>query len=152
MRIKYALITTALLVTLCAGVQAQTRVYQTTDADGNPIYSDAPSEDATTVEIPATNVLTAPPPAPALPAQEPGPEVAEGAPAVELGAGPAIIVNDEESRRIRAGGDGFVTKEAPDGAIIVNEREQQRALKEGEEYFKDHDGVRRIRVRKGGHR
>lgn len=55
-------------------------------------------------------------------------------------------------RRRAAEGDGFVTKETADGPIIVNQREQQRALEENEEYFVDHEGVRRIRVRKSGHR
>jgi hypothetical protein len=153
MRIKYALITTTLLVTLCAGVQAQTRVYQTTDADGNPVFSDEPSENAQSVDIPATNVVNAPPPMEPVATPAPAPDAALGAPAAALEEGPRIVLGDDDERRRRAAeGDGFVTKETPDGPIIVNEREQQRALKENEEYFVDHEGVRRIRPRRGGHR
>jgi hypothetical protein len=139
----------SLLIPLCAGAQAQTEVYETTDSDGNPAFSDAPTQNSQTVEIPPTNVAKSPP----ISARPPA-----ATSAAPDAAGPKpgeshIIVNRDYGGRLSRDdqGDGFVTKRTPDGDIIVNEREQERALKEEEEYFTDGDGVRRIRVRRGSH-
>jgi hypothetical protein len=153
MAIKHSL-TMSLLILLCTGTQAQTQVYETTDADGNPVFSDSPTKNSQTVEIEPTNIADRPPAAPAAAAvPDTAPTSSPGAARQGTGDSHVIVNSDYGSRLSRDDqGDGFVTKHTPDGDIIVNEREQERALKEEEEYFTDRDGVRRIRVRKSSHR
>jgi hypothetical protein len=153
MAIKHSL-TMSLLVLLCTGAQAQTQVYKTTDADGNPVFSDSPTKNSQTVEIEPTNIADRPPAAPAAAAvPDTAPISNPGTARQGAGESRVIVNSDYDSRLSRDDqGDGFVTKHTPDGDIIVNEREQERALKEEEEYFTDRDGVRRIRVRKSSHR
>jgi hypothetical protein len=56
---------------LASGVKAE--IYETVDKEGNPVFSDTPSQGAKEVELPAENIADAPPPStrPAEPAREP---------------------------------------------------------------------------------
>ena len=69
-------ITISLSVILFALVLAsvvKAEIYETVDKEGNPVFSDTPSQGAKEVELPAENIADAPPPStrPAEPAREP---------------------------------------------------------------------------------
>ncbi len=155
MPIKHTLTVTTLMLMLSTGVQSQTRVYETADAQGNTVFSDTPSANSETVYIPETNV-TEPPPAMTEPLTSQS-RAAQGkaseAPESEQGGRRIVNRDEQKERRMRddGDGDGFVTEHTADGDILVNEREKERARTE-EEYFIDENGVRRIRVHKHVHR
>ena len=112
--------------------QAQTKVYESTDAEGNPVFTDTPSEGATSVEIPQTNVATPVepgPPAAAVPEARAAPAGVVAAPEEQSGI---IIVNrDEEEHRE---GDRWRTEHTEDGDILSQEprHEQLEEVIDGE--------------------
>lgn len=83
---------------------AHAQVYQSTDADGNVLFSDQPTPASEEVKIPETNVgdsIDVPPPAPA-PVVEPKPEIAieESPPELE-GELKGIVKKSKKKRRRR---------------------------------------------------
>jgi len=93
--LQFLALTTVLLAALAA--QAQTRIYKSVDAEGNPVFTDDPTSGAQTVDIPATNSADAVSarPAPARPAAAPGraqPAVDGELPELE----PGLLVRDDE--------------------------------------------------------
>jgi hypothetical protein len=70
-----------------AGVMAQ--VYETVDDQGNPVFSDTPSQGAKEVELPPENIADAPPPstrpAEVAPKPQPQPQPDQGAPQRKTG-------------------------------------------------------------------
>ena len=118
----------ALSLAVTALSQAQTRVYESTDAEGNTVFSDTPSEGAKSMEIPQTNVATpVEPTATPVPSQSGDrPVSAEVVEASE--EHPRIIAGGEEERRE---GDRWRTEHTEDGDILT----QQPPREEGEEVY-----------------
>jgi hypothetical protein len=155
MQIKHSLTAITLVLMMSAGVQAQTRVYETTDADGNKVFSDMPSENSQSIDIPETNIANPPPAQLKSPATESASMPQEASTESDREQGGRIIVNrdtEEEGRMRRDGdGDGFVTEHTPDGDILVNERERERiqeqVQEQEQEYSTGEHGVRRAHPR-----
>ena len=103
--LKIRILLPALLLGLCLPVMAQ-QVYRSTDAQGNVVFSDKPTQGSETVDINAPNIadsVKVPAPQPEQ-AVEPKPEVAkkETAPAPE-GESPSIQDEvDDETRYLRS--------------------------------------------------
>lgn len=120
--------------------QAQTKVYESTDAEGNPLFSDTPSEGSKSMEIQQTNVATPVEPEP------PGAAASEGsaAPAGVVAAPverPRIIVNRDEEER--GEGDRWRTEHNEDGDILTQEpprRGQSEGAIEGDKWRTEHTG------------
>jgi hypothetical protein len=108
----------ALSCAVIALSQAQTKIYESTDAEGNTVFSDTPSEGAESLEIQPTNIA-----APVEP-EAPTAAISEGkaAPAGVVVAPQEhsrVIVNgDEEEHR---GGDRWRTEHTEDGDILTQE-------------------------------
>jgi hypothetical protein len=91
---------TGLAVTLVVAL-AQAQIYQSEDAEGNPVFSDTPSSGASEVELPDANIAK---PVEAAPSEsvEPGP-AAEEAPAEQAwqapdpDAGPDVIIIGDQT-------------------------------------------------------
>ena len=62
---RLTLLTKAGLLLVCLVATATAQVYETTDKEGNPSFSDEPSPDATEIELQQTNTVEPPSPQPA---------------------------------------------------------------------------------------
>ncbi|APQ12273.1 hypothetical protein NS274_17500 [Pseudomonas oryzihabitans] len=85
---------------LCLACSAQAAIYKSVDAEGNTVFSDQPSANATPVQVPPTNTVGNPQPAPSIPS----------APAAATPAGPAfsrLEVNLPNDEAIRANNGTF---------------------------------------------
>ena len=91
---RYLKTFTTCLVAMALHSTAWAQIYETTDAQGNPDFTDSPPDaDATVVDLPQTNVIDAPPPEQQ---QESQPQT------VESGPPPAqenntVIINDSDN-------------------------------------------------------
>ena len=108
----------ALTLAVAALSQAQTKVYESTDAEGNTVFSDTPSEGAQSMEIPPTNVATPVEPGPPPTAVSAGKASAAGVDE-DLEEHPRIIVNREEEEHRE--GDRWRTEHTEDGDILSQE-------------------------------
>jgi hypothetical protein len=121
----------ALSLAVTALSQAQTRVYESTDDEGNTVFSDTPSEGAKSMEIPQTNVATPVEPA-ATPVQSQSGDSPVSGEVVEASEEhPRIIVDGEEERRE---GDRWRTEHTEDGDILT----QQSKPGEGDRWRTEH--------------
>ena len=77
----YSVILLTLL--LASGVKAQ--IYETVDDQGNPVFSDTPSQGAKEVELPTENIADAPPPSTRPAEVAPKPQPDQGAPQRKTG-------------------------------------------------------------------
>lgn len=112
----FAAITVVLLVSGPAA--AQTRVYETREADGEPAFSDVPSGESRAIDIPATNIAE---PASAGDARDRHGSERPIDAAAQEGPNITIVGDSSASKDV---GDGFVEKQTPEGAILVNQRER----------------------------
>ena len=99
--LKFRILLPALLLGLCLPVMAQ-QVYRSTDAQGNVMFSDTPTQGSETITIGAPNIadsVKVPPPQPEQ-AIEPKPEVANE----ETAPAPMDIQKevDDETRYLRS--------------------------------------------------
>jgi hypothetical protein len=118
----------ALFCAVTALSQAQTQVFESTDAEGNTVFSDAPSEGAKSMEIPETNIATPvepEAPAAALSEGKAAPSEAVAAPQEQN----RVFVNGDEDERRE--GDRWRTEHTEDGDILT----QQPKPGEGEEGY-----------------
>ena len=90
-----------MLAMILAGVLAQAQIYQSEDAEGNPVFSDTPTSGASKVELPDANIAE-PVEAAARESEEPAPAEPE-APAEQAWQAPdpdagrdVIIIGDQQ--------------------------------------------------------
>lgn len=123
MRARLELLLPLAMILAASSVSAQTRVYESEDAEGNPVFSDEPDAGARTIEIPPANSADAPPPG-STPAPAADTHSADRTTAQAPVDKPSITViggnSDDESD------DGFVRERTPEGDILVNKRERDK--------------------------
>lgn len=119
----------ALVLSLAVTVlsQAQTKVYESTDAEGNTVFSDTPSEGAKPMEIPPTNVATPVEPEPRAAVVSEGGAAPTGAP--EKPEEQVRFIGNGDDKRIE--GDRWRTEHTADGDILTEKPRRD----EGEEVY-----------------
>jgi hypothetical protein len=117
----------ALSLAVTALSQAQTRVYESTDAEGNTVFSDTPSAGAKSMEVPPTNVATPVEPEPRAAVVSEGGAAPTGAP--EKPEEQVRIIGNGDDERIE--GDKWRTVHTESGDILSQEPRRD----EGEEVY-----------------
>ena len=130
--------------------QAQTKVYESTDAEGNPVFSDTPSEGANSMEIPATNIATPVEPEPAGAAVSGGSAAPAGVVAAPEEQARIIVNRDEEER---SEGGKWRTEHTENGDILTQEprRDQPEGATEGDNWRTEHTAEGDILVQEPRH-
>jgi hypothetical protein len=110
------------VLSLVSGMaSAQTRVYESREADGTPVFSDTPAGESEAVDLPATNITV--PNAPGDDNKSRG-DLERAEDAAE-DAGPPITIVGESGHPTDTG-DGFVEEQTPEGPVLVNKRERDK--------------------------
>ena len=136
----------ALIAVIWTGAACgQVQVYETRDKDGNPVFSDQPSEGANTIDVAPTNSADAPPDIPSREIDNTpsatSPDTASNQPELESRV---RVINDDDDDSNRRIDDGFEVEHTDSGDIIVNQRELKRLDQNPAIY----EGGRRITVKK----
>jgi hypothetical protein len=128
----------ALLLSLCTTALAQTKVYKTNDAEGNPVFVDTPSQGAQTVEIGQSNIINLDESKLSMPDESSAPARPSVVGSTQEEE-PRIIVNSNGDGEELQEGDRWTTERTEDGDILSQEPRHP----DGEEFI---DGKRVERV------
>lgn len=98
MKFTTGIITAATLLALSAPCLAE--IYETTDEEGNTVFTDVPTQGAKKVKVQTTNTADAPPDIPPAPAREKAPGPAGSTVQQDSGEGDVVIIGDAHNERV----------------------------------------------------
>jgi hypothetical protein len=141
----YVKLVIVLCLTLVAGsARVAAEIYETRDAEGNPVFSDTPSPDAEVVDVPETNTadtVETPPQKRAAPGS--GADRATGAGAPESGR--VIVIDDQADHGSDSEADWEIGKAEPREEVL--DAEPRKEVMEAEPRHETSGAAERREVR-----